>query len=171
RKNGQLEPASWEEALDLIAERLYGIKASAGAAAIGGIGSEVTTNEDSFVFQAFLRQAVGTPNVDHRVGTERQGCAALRPGPGAIAALPGRGARRGVRGARAVAEGRPARGRGEGHGRARGRYPEDGAGVRGREAGERHLRPAARGRAGRRRDGRGPGESVGACRTRRKGGV
>ena len=80
RKNGQLEPASWDEALGLIAERLNGIKASAGAAAIGGIGSEVTTNEDSFVFQAFLRQAVGTPNIDHRMGTERQGYAALRPG-------------------------------------------------------------------------------------------
>jgi NADH-quinone oxidoreductase subunit G len=88
RKNGQLEPASWDEALALVAERLNGIKAAAGAAAIGGIGSEVTTNEDSFVFQAFLRQAVGTPNIDHRMGTERRGYAALRPGPGAIAALP-----------------------------------------------------------------------------------
>src|SRR4051812_20702240 len=88
RKNGQLEQASWEEALAFVAERLNGIKASAGAAAIGGIGSEVTTNEDSFVFQAFLRQAVGTPNVDHRMGTERGGYAALRPGPGAITALP-----------------------------------------------------------------------------------
>ena len=85
---GQLEPASWDEALDVIAERLNGIKASAGAAAIGGIGSEVTSNEDSFVFQAFLRQAVGTNNVDHRMGTERRGYSAMRPGPGAIAALP-----------------------------------------------------------------------------------
>jgi predicted molibdopterin-dependent oxidoreductase YjgC len=89
RKNGQLEPASWEEALAFIARRLNEIKASAGATAVGGIGSEVTTNEDSFVFQAFLRQVVGTNNVDHRMGTERQGYAAVRPGPGAIAALPG----------------------------------------------------------------------------------
>jgi NADH-quinone oxidoreductase subunit G len=88
RKNGQLESVSWDEALGVVAERLNGIKASAGVAAIGGIGSEVTSNEDSFVFQAFLRRTVGTNNIDHRMGTERLGYAALRPGPGAIAALP-----------------------------------------------------------------------------------
>jgi NADH-quinone oxidoreductase chain G len=88
RKDDQLEPASWDEALELVARRLNEIKSSAGADAIGGIGSEVTTNEDSFVFQAFLRQAVGTSNIDHRMGSARGGYAALRPGPGAITALP-----------------------------------------------------------------------------------
>jgi NADH-quinone oxidoreductase chain G len=92
RRDGKLEPASWEEAIAFVAERLGQIRSEAGPAAIGGIGSEWTTNEDQFVFQKFLREVIGTPNVDHRLGypTQRTGAdyAATRPGPGAITALP-----------------------------------------------------------------------------------
>src|SRR5262249_49299133 len=39
RRDGQLEPTSWEEALTLVADRLGQIKRDAGPSAIGGIGS------------------------------------------------------------------------------------------------------------------------------------
>jgi len=89
---GQFEEASWAEALKLVGDRLLAIKRQHGGAAIGGIGSEVTSNEDSFVFQKFLREVLETPNVDHRMGSRRTDYHALRPGAGAIAALPKAGA-------------------------------------------------------------------------------
>ncbi len=68
RRNGQLRPASWDEALKHIATQLQGIIARHGAQAIAGIGSTRTTNEESYLFQRLLRQVIGTPNVDHYHG-------------------------------------------------------------------------------------------------------
>ena len=62
---GQLEPASWEEALDLIAARLNGIKAQYGPDAIGGFSSAKCTNEENYLFQKWVRACIGTHNVDH----------------------------------------------------------------------------------------------------------
>ena len=64
RRNGKLEPASWEEALSLVAERLGRIKA-AGPDAIGGLSSAKCTNEENYIFQKFMRAVIGTNNVDH----------------------------------------------------------------------------------------------------------
>ncbi len=68
RKNGQLTPASWSEALGYVATRLNEIKGKYGAQAIAGIGSTRTTNEESYLFQKLLRQVVGTANIDHHHG-------------------------------------------------------------------------------------------------------
>ena len=68
RRNGQLQQASWEEALSLIATRLKEISARNGAKAVAGIGSTRTTNEEAYLFQKLLREVVGTPNVDHHHG-------------------------------------------------------------------------------------------------------
>jgi NADH-quinone oxidoreductase subunit G len=68
RRNGQLEPASWDEALTLVAARLKDIAAAHGPQAIGGIGSTRTTNEESYLFQKLLRETLGTPNIDHYHG-------------------------------------------------------------------------------------------------------
>jgi NADH-quinone oxidoreductase subunit G len=68
RRNGQLTPANWDEALKYIASQFQGIIARHGSQAIAGIGSTRTTNEESYLFQKFLRQVVGTPNVDHHHG-------------------------------------------------------------------------------------------------------
>ncbi|WP_052890600.1 NADH-quinone oxidoreductase subunit NuoG [Thermogemmatispora carboxidivorans] len=65
---GALEPVGWGEALGMIAERLRAIKERYGAKAIGGIGSTRTTNEEAYLFQKLLREALGTPNVDHHHG-------------------------------------------------------------------------------------------------------
>ena len=53
--------ASWEEALGLVAGNL---KKHRGAA-FAGLSSAKVTNEDNYVFQKFVRAAMGTNNVDH----------------------------------------------------------------------------------------------------------
>nr|BBH89762.1 NADH-quinone oxidoreductase [Thermosporothrix sp. COM3] len=68
RRNGQLTPTSWEDALLYIAQRFKEIGDAHGAKAIGGIGSTRTTNEENYLFQKLLREVVGTPNVDHHHG-------------------------------------------------------------------------------------------------------
>ncbi|GCE10730.1 NADH-quinone oxidoreductase subunit NuoG [Tengunoibacter tsumagoiensis] len=68
RRNGQLVPTSWTEALTYIASRLKEITAQHGAQAVAGIGSTRTTNEEAYLFQKLLRQVVGTANIDHHHG-------------------------------------------------------------------------------------------------------
>src|SRR4051812_16373879 len=65
RKNGRLEPASWEEALDLVAAKLREVRDQQGGSAIGVIGSTRTTNEENYLLQKFARTVLGTNNVDH----------------------------------------------------------------------------------------------------------
>jgi NADH-quinone oxidoreductase chain G len=69
RKNGMLEPATWEEAISLVAKRLGEIKDKGGSAAVGGIASPRCTNEDNYVFQKFMRVALGTNNIDSTART------------------------------------------------------------------------------------------------------
>ena len=56
---------SWEEALDYIASRLKEIKDKYGPDAIAGLSSARCTSEENYLFQKFMRAAVGTNNVDH----------------------------------------------------------------------------------------------------------
>jgi predicted molibdopterin-dependent oxidoreductase YjgC len=65
RKNGKFESVSWDEALDYIAEKFMDIKKKYGPDAIGGLSSARCTNEENYLFQKFMRAAVGTNNVDH----------------------------------------------------------------------------------------------------------
>ncbi|ABC76957.1 formate dehydrogenase, iron-sulfur subunit [Syntrophus aciditrophicus SB] len=65
RKNGQLEEASWDEALDLVASRFKEIKEKSGPDALAALSSAKCTNEDNYLMQKFMRAAIGTNNVDH----------------------------------------------------------------------------------------------------------
>ena len=65
KRNGEFEESTWEEAIELVAKRLSRIKAAHGADSIGGLSSAKCTNEDNYVFQKFVRAAIGTNNVDH----------------------------------------------------------------------------------------------------------
>ena len=65
RKNGRLLPATWEEALNLVAERLSEIKERFGSDAIGGFASAKCTNEENYLMQKFIRAVIGTHNIDH----------------------------------------------------------------------------------------------------------
>jgi len=65
KRNGKFEEAGWDEAIALIAERLSKIRDKFGADSICGLSSAKCTNEDNYIFQKFIRAAVGTNNVDH----------------------------------------------------------------------------------------------------------
>ena len=68
RRNGNLTPTSWDEALTYIASNLKEIISKNGAQSVAGIGSTRTTNEEAYLFQKFLRHVVGTHNIDHHHG-------------------------------------------------------------------------------------------------------
>jgi NADH-quinone oxidoreductase subunit G len=68
RRNGSLTPASWDEALSYVATKLKDIAGTHGAQAVAGIGSTRTTNEETYLFQKLLRQALKSNNVDHHHG-------------------------------------------------------------------------------------------------------
>jgi len=57
--------ASWEEALDLVGERLRSIRDEHGAEALAGFGSAKCSNEEAYLFQKLIRAGLGTNNVDH----------------------------------------------------------------------------------------------------------
>ena len=65
RQGRELTPASWEQALDLVARRLSQIKARHGPDAIGALASAKCTNEENYLMQKLVRAAIGTNNVDH----------------------------------------------------------------------------------------------------------
>ncbi|EJO2018825.1 formate dehydrogenase subunit alpha [Vibrio vulnificus] len=65
RKDGWLKPASWQEAIRLIADKFSTIKQDFGGRALAGFSSAKTTNEDNYAFQKFMRRELGTNNVDH----------------------------------------------------------------------------------------------------------
>lgn len=60
RRNGILEEASWDEALDLVAEKLVEHRGSFAA-----LASAKATNEDGYVLQKFVRSVMGTNSIDH----------------------------------------------------------------------------------------------------------
>jgi formate dehydrogenase alpha subunit len=61
RKNGTLEKASWDEALELIAGKLSNYRSEE----VAVISSSRTSNEDNYVAQKFARAVLGTNNVDN----------------------------------------------------------------------------------------------------------
>jgi formate dehydrogenase alpha subunit len=65
REGGKLRPASWDEALDRVSERLEAIKREHGPDAIGVLVSAKCTNEENYLLQKMARAAIGTNNVDH----------------------------------------------------------------------------------------------------------
>lgn len=65
RKNGNLERATWDEALDLIAEKIRETRDKFGPDAFSALGSGRITNENNYAIQKFTRAVVKTNNVDH----------------------------------------------------------------------------------------------------------
>jgi len=65
RRDGQLRPASWDEALDLVARRLGQIISRFSPDAVGALSSAKCTNEENYILQKFARAVIGTNNVDH----------------------------------------------------------------------------------------------------------
>ncbi|WP_336325896.1 formate dehydrogenase subunit alpha [Halovenus sp. HT40] len=62
---GELEPASWDEALEYVARELDGIQEDHGIDAVGCLASSKGTNEEAYLVQKFAREVLGTKNIDN----------------------------------------------------------------------------------------------------------
>ncbi|MCX2927473.1 molybdopterin oxidoreductase family protein [Streptomyces sp. NEAU-W12] len=62
---GELAPAGWDEALDLVAGRLREIRARHGADAVAVFGGGGLTNEKAYTLGKFARVALGTSQIDY----------------------------------------------------------------------------------------------------------
>ncbi len=62
---GSFEPASWDDALGVIARRFAEIQARHGADAVGVLGGGALTNEKAYLLGKFARVALGTSNIDY----------------------------------------------------------------------------------------------------------
>lgn len=67
RKNGELVPASWDEALGLIAGRL-GEQKSSDVSAIAALVTPRLANEELLLFRKLFKEVIGTDSIDHSAG-------------------------------------------------------------------------------------------------------
>ena len=65
RRNGELTEASWDEALDFVAQGLNRVKQASSPDAIGLLSSAKCTNEENYLMMKLGRAVIGTNNVDH----------------------------------------------------------------------------------------------------------
>lgn len=65
RENGELRPASWDEALDFAASRIKQVKEQNGPDALAMFSSARVTNEENYLAQKLMRAVIGSNNVDH----------------------------------------------------------------------------------------------------------
>lgn len=65
RKDGDLVEATWDEAYDLIVDKIQKTKAEFGSEALAGLTSARVTNEENYLFQKMVRAGFGTNNIDH----------------------------------------------------------------------------------------------------------
>jgi formate dehydrogenase major subunit len=65
RKGDKLVEASWEEALERVAEELKRLKKEDGPGVLGAIGSSRATNEASYLLQKLFRSQLGSNNLDY----------------------------------------------------------------------------------------------------------
>jgi formate dehydrogenase major subunit len=65
RDGDKFRKATWDEALDFIADKMKSIKARYGPDALEFIASSKCTNEESYLMQKLARAVIGTNNVDN----------------------------------------------------------------------------------------------------------
>lgn len=65
KRNGSFEEATWDEALNSVADNFRRIRDNDGPDAIAALSSARCTNEENWLMQKFMRGVLGTNNVDH----------------------------------------------------------------------------------------------------------
>lgn len=65
RKDDQLIPVSWDEAIAFTAGRLAEIRDRTAGQGVGVLASAKCTNEENFLLQKFTRAVLKTNNIDH----------------------------------------------------------------------------------------------------------
>jgi len=64
KKGGSWKEVPWDEALSYIAAMINKVVLGSGPEAVGGLISPRATNEEAYLFQRFMREVVGTHNID-----------------------------------------------------------------------------------------------------------
>lgn len=64
RENGELRPATWEEALDRAAAGFAAARAGDATKSFGMFSCSKATNEMNYAAQKFVRQVMGSNNID-----------------------------------------------------------------------------------------------------------
>jgi formate dehydrogenase major subunit len=64
RDNGELRPATWEEALDRAAAGFAAARAADATKSFGMFSCSKATNEMNYAAQKFVRQVMGSNNID-----------------------------------------------------------------------------------------------------------
>ena len=78
RTDGELTPAPWNEALEVVARGLISIKKKNGPQSLAFLGSSKCTIEENYLFQKIARVVVGTNNVDNgSYGSGRTICSCI----------------------------------------------------------------------------------------------
>ncbi len=67
RKNGKLEPATWDEALQAVVDGLGSTKAS-GIDSLAGLVTPRLTNEELYLLKKLFNECLGSDNLDHSAG-------------------------------------------------------------------------------------------------------
>ncbi|MEO1443568.1 MAG: molybdopterin-dependent oxidoreductase, partial [Chloroflexota bacterium] len=65
RGSGNFREAEWDEAMDLVAEKLSQIVRESGGDSVATYACAKATNEDNYIFQKWVRAVMKTNNVDH----------------------------------------------------------------------------------------------------------
>jgi formate dehydrogenase alpha subunit len=65
RRDGELSPATWDEALEVVAKGLISIKKKNGPQSLAFLGSSKCTVEENYIFQKMARVIFSTNNVDN----------------------------------------------------------------------------------------------------------
>ena len=64
RENGRHRTATWEQALDRVAEGIRAEVSARGARTFGMFSCSKTTNELNYIAQKFVRSVIGSNNID-----------------------------------------------------------------------------------------------------------
>jgi formate dehydrogenase major subunit len=64
RDNGELRPATWDEALDRAAAGFDKVRDSDGSRGFGMFSCSKASNETNFLAQKFVRSVIGSNNID-----------------------------------------------------------------------------------------------------------
>jgi NADH-quinone oxidoreductase chain G len=87
RKNGELVPATWAEAISLIRDRFQETLVKRGPGAIAAVASPRGTNEEAYLLQKLVRTALRSNNVDHTFESHPAPALPLDAASGSIAGL------------------------------------------------------------------------------------
>ena len=64
RKEGELVPVTWDEVLDYASSHMMYTVNVDGPSSVGAIGSHRCTNEENYLLQKFMRETIGSDNID-----------------------------------------------------------------------------------------------------------